>query len=99
MKIENTSDLERILKTTKKVIIDYSAKWCMPCKKIMPVFDTLSTNYTDIEFIKIDISEFDVDVPSLPTFHFYNNGEFVNQLTEANENKLKSMTEELANMV
>ncbi|KAF7457196.1 thioredoxin domain-containing protein [Cryptosporidium felis] len=57
------------------IIIDYSAEWCQPCKKISPRFKSLCCEYKGI-FVKIDfdeLSEFsnEMNVIRLPTFHFW----------------------------
>ena len=64
----------------KKVVIDFYATWCGPCKDISPKFITLSTQYTDIVFLKVDVDNNESElitkkykIQSLPTFVFLNN--------------------------
>ena len=40
-----------------KVVVDFFATWCGPCKMLGPVFEELSTEINDIKFIKVDIDE------------------------------------------
>jgi thioredoxin 1 len=63
--IENAEQWESILKSSPMVIVDFSATWCGtyqikqtgPCKMISPIFETLSTKYTSIVFVKIDVDD------------------------------------------
>lgn len=74
------------------VIIDYSTTWCGPCKVIAPKFDELSDKYPQAVFIKVigDASpEASVlmkreGVRSVPSFHYFKNGEKVDVVNGAN---------------
>ena len=43
----------------KKIVYDFWAQWCGPCKMYSPVFDRVAKANTDpnIEFIKVNIDE------------------------------------------
>ena len=53
-------------------IIDFYAYWCNPCKTMLPVFEELKSEFTNIEFEKINIEESEeagkFGVTSIPTF-------------------------------
>jgi thioredoxin 1 len=56
-----------------KVVIDFFAQWCGPCKRIAPLFEELSTKFPSITFLKVDVDEAEglsnqFSVESLPTF-------------------------------
>ena len=63
----------------EKVIVDFFATWCGPCKMLGPVFEELSTEINDIKFIKVDIDEHEdlcrkYKVMSVPTLIVFDNG-------------------------
>lgn len=39
------------------MVLDFTAKWCGPCKLMDPVIQEFAARYTDTEFIKIDVEE------------------------------------------
>ena len=65
----------------ENVVLDFSAKWCGPCKKLTPVLEKIAGRYTNIYFYKFDIDK-DVDdvkdiynISSLPSVLYFNNGQ------------------------
>ena len=62
-----------------KVVVDFFATWCGPCKMLGPVFEELSTEINDIKFVKVDIDELEdlcrkYKVMSVPTLIVFDNG-------------------------
>ena len=70
------------------IIVDFSATWCAPCKKFLPILDQLSTQYPDqLLILKVDADQdrqleeekrmFPLfTVQSLPTIVFVKNSTF-----------------------
>jgi len=38
-------------------VIKFGAEWCAPCKTFEPVFKAVSSTYSNVEFLTIDIDE------------------------------------------
>ena len=78
-----TSEFENeVLKAQGKVIVDFFATWCGPCKMIAPVLDEFSAAHPDIKIVKIDVDEetplaIKYGVASIPTLLLFENGEIV----------------------
>ena len=48
--------LSDTLKLGKPIVLSFFATWCGPCRVEMPVLDTLSQSYSDINFYLVDVS-------------------------------------------
>ena len=101
-KVINVSELSQIPQNGK-VILDFYAEWCGPCKKLGPGFSELSNQYSNITFIKINTDEAEelskhYKVSALPTIIYVNNGDIVSIIKGFNMDKIKSELEELNNM-
>ena len=44
------------LKLGRPIVLSFFATWCGPCRVEMPVLDTLSQSYSDINFYLVDVS-------------------------------------------
>lgn len=80
----NINELDDILNNNEKVFIDVWASWCTPCKIMSPVFAGISNKYEDILFVRIELDEEDevgekLNVMSIPSFLYFENGELVNK--------------------
>jgi thioredoxin 1 len=53
----NDTDFKtEILSSNLPVLVDFFATWCVPCKSISPIIDSINDEYK-IKVVKIDIDE------------------------------------------
>ena len=77
---------EEVLKSDKKVLVDFWATWCNPCKMMHPVLEKLDEELNgDVKIGKINIDDdpelaSKFGVMSIPTFMVFENGELKNTL-------------------
>jgi len=84
-KIITDQNFQEVLEQGLPVVIDFSATWCGPCKKIAPIIDELAAEYEG----KVNICKCDVDenneltskygIRNVPTVLFLKGGEVVDK--------------------
>lgn len=69
-----------VLKSDKKVLVDFYADWCGPCKMMAPILDELSNENTEIKIAKVNVDEESAiaeqyKIMSIPTLIVFDKGE------------------------
>jgi len=81
MKQVTDNTFQEVLANNSVCVLDFSATWCGPCKRLVPIMEELAKEYEEKVFIgKIDIEESpetteNFDIMSVPTILFFKNGE------------------------
>ena len=73
-----------VLNSDKKVLLDFWAPWCGPCRMVVPMVEEIAKERPDIKVGKINVDE-EVElasqfgIMSIPTLVVIENGKIVNQ--------------------
>ena len=65
MKEITTKELETYKTEGKKLLVQFKAKWCTPCKLLVPRLEELNKDYSNIEFFMVDVDDNRDDVIKL----------------------------------
>ena len=73
---------EEVLKSDQKVLVDFNAEWCGPCKMLKPVVEEIAESRDDIKVVSVNIDDEDVlaetyGVFSIPCLVVFENGKEV----------------------
>lgn len=76
------------MNSDKKVLIDFWASWCGPCRMVSPVIEEIATERPDIKVCKVNVDEEQelaaaFQVMSIPALVVMENGKVVNQAVGA----------------
>ena len=73
-----------VLNSKRKVLLDFWAPWCGPCRMVVPIVEEIADERSDIKVGKINVDE-EVElasqfgIMSIPTLVVIENGKIVNQ--------------------
>ena len=81
--LEEKNFEEEVLKTDKKVLVDFYADWCGPCKMMLPVIDDIAKELdgkVKVGKVNVDNNQelaIQYDVMSIPTIMVFENGKSI----------------------
>ena len=86
--INNNNFLSEVMNSDKKVLLDFWAPWCAPCRMVVPMVEEIAKERPDIKVAKINVDENPelatrFGIMSIPTLVVMENGKIVNQATGA----------------
>lgn len=75
---------KEVLQSDKKVLIDFWASWCGPCRMVSPVIEEIANERPDIKVCKVNVDEqqelaAEFQIMSIPALVVMENGKIVNQ--------------------
>ena len=73
-----------VLNSEKKVLLDFWAPWCGPCRMVVPIVEEIADERPDIKVGKVNVDEeaelaSRFGIVSIPTLVVIENGKIVNQ--------------------
>ena len=88
IKITKENYQEAVLNEKKKVLLDFWAPWCGPCRMVSTIVDEIAEERSDVVVGKVNVDE-EIElasqfrVMSIPTLVVIQNGEVANRVVGA----------------
>lgn len=82
--IKSVDEFKKILSENKKVVVDFYADWCGPCKMMSPMFEAAAIEVKDVVFVKLNVDELqsiaqEFEISSIPTMILFKDGKLFEQ--------------------
>ena len=82
--INNNNFYNEVMNSEKKVLLDFWAPWCGPCRMVVPMVEEIAKERPDIKVGKINVDDNPelanrFGIMSIPTLVVMENGRIVNQ--------------------
>ena len=78
----NKDNFEEVIKSNQKVVVDFNADWCGPCRMLRPIIEELADERNDYMFASVNIDNDELlslryNISSIPCVVVFENGEEV----------------------
>lgn len=100
----SSSELREKINNGEKVIVDFHATWCGPCKMMKPTFERLTNeNTTEVGMFTMDVDAnrelaVELGIRSVPTIKVFNEGKIKEtKVGVLSEGQIKELVTELIN--
>ena len=97
-------NLKEKIKNGEKLIVEFWAEWCGPCKVMKPIFEKVAlTNESDVKMYTVNIDKnkevaTSLGIRSIPTIKVFNGGSVIGtKVGMLNEASIKDLIKELIN--
>ena len=90
----NDSNYESVIKDNTRLLIDFYATWCGPCKMILPIFEEIAKD----ESIKTIIGKVNIDdapeftafmgIRAVPSVFYFKDGKSVEKLSSLTKSNI-----------
>lgn len=85
VKLTSENFEDEVLKANQKVLIDFWATWCGPCRMLLPIVDEIANELDTVKICKVNVDEQPelakkYNVMAIPTMLVVNEGEIQNRL-------------------
>ena len=83
IKLNSENFKEEVLNSEKKVLVDFYADWCGPCKMMSPIVDEIAKEFSEkVKVCKLNVDEApeiagEYGVMSIPTLIIFENGNVI----------------------
>ena len=88
-----TEELKQKIENGEKLVVDFWAPWCGPCRTLVPRLEELSSNYDNVEFVKVNVDEnrdyaMAMGIRNVPTIIIFNGTQEIQRLTGVQMDKI-----------
>jgi thioredoxin 1 len=97
-------DLQQKINNGEKVIVEFWAPWCGPCRMMKPIFEKVSNeNTSEVQMYTMDIElnrevAMSLGIRSIPTIKMFNKGEIIEtKVGMLSEGQINDMVKDLIN--
>jgi thioredoxin 1 len=97
-------DLQQKINNGDKIIVEFWAEWCGPCRMMKPIFEKVATNNSsDVQMYTMNVDQnqgvaTSLGIRSIPTIKMFNTGEVIDtKVGVLNESQINNLVTELIN--
>ena len=89
-----------LIESSKILVLKFGAEWCGPCKRIYPDYSLLALSHIGVcvfasEDIDDEFNSYASEIKSIPAFHIYKDGIFVDEVIGGDLTKVERCISEM----